>query len=153
MTFTPAPKPDSAHSDLQEAVMVYWRAKSPGWIPVKEQDLGSRAMDKEIKRADIFAMSKTYPPRFIICEVKVSRPDFLSDVKSEKYLVYMENCNLFYFATPYGLVIADDIPEWCGWLEQWPTGKGFKECRTGEENRQCKMTDELWHSFAKKLVK
>ena len=68
-------KPSSAHSDLQDDVMAYWRAKPPGWIPVKELDLGSRSMDREVKRADVFAMSETYPPRFVICEVKVSKPD------------------------------------------------------------------------------
>ncbi len=143
-------KPNSAHADLQEDVCKYWRAKSPGWIPVKELDLGSRSMDREVKRADVFAMSETYPPRFVICEVKVSRADFLSDIKSEKYLHYMDNSNLFYFVTPYAL-LEEDIPTWCGWLEQWENKKGFTERWGGEENRQFMMDDQLWHSLAKKL--
>ncbi len=143
-------KPNSAHADLQEDVCKYWRAKSPSWIPVKELGLGSRSMDKEVKRADVFAMSETYPPRFIITEVKVSKPDFLRGIKEEQYLYYMEDCDLFYFATPRGLIDAEDIPMYCGWLEQWENKKGFTE-HTGEKNTGFQMDDGLWHSFAKKL--
>lgn len=149
---TAVPKPSSAHSELQRDLEVYFRQKNPPWISACEVDLGSRSMDKEVNRADIMAMSVTYPPRFIICEVKVSRADFLRDIKSEKYLHYMECCNYFYFVTPSELLLAEDIPEWCGWLEQWPTGKGFKECRTGEKNRQFMMDDLLWQSFVKRLA-
>ena len=144
-------KPNSAHSDLAEDVCKYWRAKSPGWIPVKELDMGSRSMDKEVKRADVFAMSETYPPRFIICEVKVSRADFLSDMRSDKYLDYIYHCNLFYFATPYELIDENDLPRGCGWLEQYKNGKGFRERWTGEENKHFTISTESWHVFAKKL--
>ena len=144
-------KPNSAHSDLQDDVMAYWRAKSPGWIPGKELDLGSRSMDKEVKRADVFVMSETYPPRFIICEVKVGRADFLKDIKSEKYVHYMENCNLFYFVTPSEMVTWEDVPPWCGWLEQRKDRKWFDENITGDPNPGFKMPEEIWHSFAKRL--
>ncbi len=144
-------KPNSAHADLQEDVCKYWRAKSPGWIPVKELDLGSRSMDKEVKRADVFAITDTYPPRFVICEVKVSRADFLRGVKEEQYLHYMDNCNLFYFVTPWGLLKPGDKPLGCGWLEQWENKKGFNVMWTGEENHEFKMNDQLWYTFVKKL--
>lgn len=142
-------KPDGAHGKLQDDLIRYFAQKSPPWIAVRELDLGSRSLDKEVKRADVFAMSETYPPRSIICEVKVSRPDFFRGVKEETYLHYMENCNLFYFVTPYRL-ITYDIPFGCGWLEQWENGKGFDEYG-GEPNNQFKMNDQLWHNLVKKL--
>ncbi len=148
-------KPNSAHSDLQDDVCKYWRAK--GWIPVKELGLGSRSMDKEVKRADVFAMSETYPPRFIICEVKVSRADFLRGIKEETYLHYMEYCNYFYFATPSELLLAEDIPLGCGWLESWDSKyhvrRQIRERIAVEEDRTFKMNDLIWHSFVKRLDK
>lgn len=143
-------KPNSAHADLQEDVCKYWRAKSPAWIPVKELDLGSRAIDREVKRADVFAMSETYPPRFLICEVKVSRADFLRGVKEEQHLAYAEDCGLFYFVTAEGIVTLEDIPPFCGWIAKLPSGR-LVEYLTGEPNKGFKMNDQLWHSYAKKL--
>ncbi len=139
---------DKPHSQLERDVERYWRQK--GWHVVRELDLASRSLDKEVKIADIFAMSPMYPPKFVICEIKVSRADLLSDIKSEKYLHSMENCYLFYFAAPFGLITEDDLPFGCGRLEQWENGKGFNPY-DGEKNNNFKMSDELWHNFARKL--
>ena len=146
----PAPKPSSEHEKLQDEICKWLKQWHTGWIPVTELDMGSRSMDREIGRADIFAMSVTYPPRFIICEVKVSRADFLSDMRSDKYLDYIYHCDFFYFATPHGLITKDDLPQGCGWLEQYKNKKGFSEYR-GEDNRYFNISTESWHAFAKRL--
>ena len=150
-TITPTPKPSSVHSELQRDLEVYFRHKNPPWVVAREVDLGSRSIDREVKRVDILAMSVTYPPRFIICEVKVSRQDFFRDIESEKYLHYMENCNLFYFVTPFSLVLENEIPSWCGWIERSFDKKRFTE-HDGEKNNAFKMPEEVWHSFVKRLA-
>ncbi len=153
------PKPDGAHNKLQDDVCAWLRQWQAGWIPVKEMDLGSRSLDKEVKRADVFAMSETYRPRFVICEIKVSRADFLRGVREEQHLIYAEFCNVFYFATPHGLITEDEVPPGCGWLEEreWPALQGSNktslyEEQRGEENRAFKMNDQLWQAFVKRLA-
>lgn len=47
-------------------------------------------------------------------EVKVSRSDFLSDIRSAKYERYLPHCRKLYFATPAGLLSKDEIPEGMG---------------------------------------
>lgn len=48
-------------------------------------------------------------------EVKVSRGDFLSEIKNPvKRLAALELSNYFYFVTPKGLVKASEIPDECG---------------------------------------
>ena len=151
MTINSVPKPSSAHSDLERDLEVYFRQKNPPWIPAREVDLGSRSIDKEVKLVDILAMSVMFPPRFIIVDAKVSKADLQRGIREEQHLVYAEHCHLFYYATPAGLITAKDIPEFCGWLEQWENRKGFT-AHDGEWNQQFLMSDVVWHSFAKRLA-
>jgi hypothetical protein len=55
-------------------------------------------------------------------EVKVNRGDFLQEMKSEKWRVWYNLVNLFYFATPPNLVQPEEVPEECGLLWVWPSG-------------------------------
>ena len=72
---------------------------------VKIGPMGSKIMDA-------VAIKKTWSPRTVIgYEIKVSRQDFLKD---EKYPVYMENCNIFYFVAPKGVIKEGEIPEDAG---------------------------------------
>ena len=52
-------------------------------------------------RADLVIIRPSYK-RFCVSvfEVKVSRADFLSDIRSEKWRGYLPHCNRFYFALP-----------------------------------------------------
>ena len=150
-TISPVPKPSSAHSDLERDLEVYFRQKNPPWIVAREVDLGSRSMDKEVKRADVMAMSVTYPPRFVIVDAKVSKADLQRGIRAEQHLIYAEFCHRFYYATPFGLITENDLPDGCSWLQQTENGKWFTEEWLDEENRSFKMPEELWHSFAKKL--
>jgi hypothetical protein len=58
----------------------------------------------------------------IIYEIKVSRSDFLHELKNpqkrESALLFS---NQYYFATPAGMVDPDEIPEECGLIEIYPT--------------------------------
>lgn len=50
-------------------------------------------------------------PRFIGCEIKVSRSDFLNDNKWQNYLPY---CTEFYFVSPPGIIGPEEVPEQAG---------------------------------------
>jgi hypothetical protein len=51
-------------------------------------------------------------------EVKVSRSDFLAEIKNpHKRRQALELTNHFYFAAPRGLIKPDEIPEECGLVE------------------------------------
>lgn len=55
-------------------------------------------------------------------EVKVTRSDFLADVNSGKFRRYLGWVDLFYFATPSGLVKKSEIPEGCGLVVRGENG-------------------------------
>jgi hypothetical protein len=69
-------------------------------------------------RPDVFSMEATLEPsqmRPQIHEVKVTRADFLADVKNEKKrggnLIF---CDAFYYAAPSGLIKPEEVPDGCG---------------------------------------
>lgn len=57
-----------------------------------------------------------------IYEIKVSRADFQSDIRSGKYKGYLSHSHRLYFATPAGMVTKDEIPEEAGWIARGPSG-------------------------------
>ncbi|HZK37392.1 MAG TPA: hypothetical protein VFC98_00730, partial [Clostridia bacterium] len=58
------------------------------------------------------AIKKTWsPPTVIGYEIKTSRQDFLKD---QKYPIYMENCNIFYFVAPKDVIKKGELPEGAG---------------------------------------
>lgn len=64
------------------------------------------------KIMDAVAIKKTWSPRTVIgYEIKVSRQDFLRD---QKHPVYMDNCNIFYFVTPVGIIQDGELPQGAG---------------------------------------
>ena len=68
-------------------------------------------------------------PDFAIYEIKVSRPDFLSDIRSDKWQTYLPYCSRFYFATPeHGVATIDDIPFVAGWMTRGE--KGWRTVKT-----------------------
>ena len=52
-------------------------------------------------------------------EIKVSRSDFMAD---EKYYMYLDYCNVFYFVCPTGLIQPEELPENIGLLWVSKTG-------------------------------
>lgn len=81
--------------------------------------------------ADVLTVKPSYT-RFciLIYEVKVSRSDFLSDIRSEKWKMYLPHCHRFYFATTSGIVKWEDIPPEAGWIVRgdkgWRVNKATK---------------------------
>ena len=54
----------------------------------------------------------------LACEIKVSRGDFLSDVKDRsKQQAWRDLCHQHYYVAPAGLIRADEVPEGSGLLE------------------------------------
>lgn len=70
---------------------------------------------------DVVRIRKSYArPDFVIYEVKAQRSDFLSELRSGKWLDYLPHCTRFYFATPSKGVVANksEIPEGAGWISR-----------------------------------
>lgn len=69
---------------------------------------------QEHGRFDAFAMAKSWAhPMATGYEIKVSRQDFLRDVKWRQYL---PACNRFFFVAPSGVIDPSEVPEGAGLL-------------------------------------
>lgn len=144
-------KPNSAHSDLERDWCFYLeRLARQKYITLKEVPLDQLRRNRNAKRVDVWALRWMDPLWIIIGEIKVSRPDFLSDIRSGKWKEALDACHRFYFITTYGLITEDDLPENAGWMEQRKSKKGFKEYH-GLTNEGFKPSDGLWASVVKKL--
>lgn len=55
-------------------------------------------------------------------EIKVTRGDFKRDTHTKRR-AWMLHCHRFVYATPAGLITADEVPEDCGWWEVHPDGR------------------------------
>jgi len=86
-------------------------------------------------RADVITIKPSYT-RFCISifEVKVSRSDFLSDIRSEKWRSYLPHCHRFYFATVGDIVKKTDIPDEAGWIHKGDNGWSFRKGIKAREN-------------------
>lgn len=79
--------------------------------------------DKQSLDAFAFSMWKKDNHDRIAYEVKVSRSDFLNEVKKPwKREAGMELANKFVYVTPPGLITKDEVPEGCGLMEVHPSG-------------------------------
>lgn len=75
-------------------------------------------------RADLWVTRPSWSkPLTTIYEIKVSRQDFLRDDKWVNYLPY---CNVFYFATPPGLIDRRELPDGVGLVEAAKTGNTLR---------------------------
>ena len=76
---------------------------------------------------DVLAIQHARGPNLVrIFEIKVSRGDFLSELKKpRKRINAMELANDFYFAAPVGVIKEKEIPEGCGLVEIHRGGKVF----------------------------
>jgi hypothetical protein len=89
---------------------------------------GSRFLERR-PVPDVLRVRMSYTrPDFSVYEIKVSRADFLSDIRLDKWQTYLPYCGRFYFATPAeGVCTIDDIPFVAGWMvrgaEGWRTMK------------------------------
>ena len=103
---------------------------------VKIGPMGSKIMDA-------VAIKKTWSPRTVIgYEIKVSRQDFLND---EKYPVYMENCNIFYFVTPKDIIKKGELPEGAGHMIYNPETEKLRTVRKAPYRDEPINPDVLLH--------
>lgn len=95
------------------------RIKGTGYLDVP---LGSVFLGNP-QRADVIEIKPSYT-RFCttIYEIKISRSDFLSDIRTDKWKGYLEHCQRFYFAVPSGMVTKDEIPSPAGLIVRGETG-------------------------------
>ncbi len=75
---------------------------------------------------DVLAIRNTGKAQVRIYEIKVSRSDFLAELKNPyKRLNAIELANEFLFATPVGMIDPKELPEGCGLVEIHRGGKAF----------------------------
>ncbi len=89
-----------------------------------EVAMGSKWMTRPAPPiADVVVVRPSYT-RFCIdiYEVKQSRADFLSDIRSKKWQSYLPFCHRFYFAAPSGIIKKEDTPADCGLIIRGDTG-------------------------------
>ena len=107
----------------------YVTRRDNNWIIVEEVRCGTgfrTTSSTSEQRIDLFALH-IWPSqgwRRVAYEVKISRSDFLAEIKKpRKRAMALMFSNLFYFATPPGLVSISEIPPECGLVEVHPDGK------------------------------
>jgi len=85
--------------------------------------LGSVWGNSHTQRADVIEVKPSYT-RFCISiyEIKISRADFQSDIRSDKWKGYLPHCHRFYFASPAGVLAKEDIPKGAGLIVRGDRG-------------------------------
>lgn len=95
------------------------------------------------KIIDAVAIKKTWSPRTVIgYEIKISRQDFLND---QKHPIYMENCNIFYFVTPKGIIKDGELPKGAGHMIYNPETCKLRTIKKAPYRKQPINPDVLLH--------
>jgi hypothetical protein len=79
-------------------------------------------------QADLIVIANYY--NIEIYEVKATRADFLSDIRTKKWEKYLNYCHRFYFACLSGICKKNEIPEPAGlytWSGNWHGVKAAKQ--------------------------
>jgi hypothetical protein len=117
---TVAVQPSLTESALIAIVERALHASPVEWLFFRELRVGTGRQNGNAQRLDAFALN-TLPHTAMkrICyEVKISRADFLSELKRPlKRRIGMRYSNEFYFVTPVALVSTAEIPAECGLIE------------------------------------
>lgn len=99
---------------LTEDLAAYYRRE--GWIVIREVTISAGG------RADLLCMERTFSPKpLLVVEIKTSRADLLSDLRSEKWRRYTY-CAAVTFAFPKGMAEVDEIPRDAGVMLRGPHG-------------------------------
>lgn len=106
------------------------------WTDMQMGPAGSR-------RPDVYTINKSYS-RFvpITYEIKVSKSDFNSDVKSGKWQEYLQFSAGVYFAVPAGMVSKADIPAHAGLIVR--NEEGWRRLRTPTLSKVATLPHEAW---------
>ena len=113
--------------DILEKAMHSSRSE---WIFLRELRVGTGRRNGDAQRLDAFALnSLPYTGMKRICyEVKVSRADFLCEIKRPlKRRIGMRYSNEFYFVTPPSLIDVSELPAECGLDRSRPCEPGRME--------------------------
>jgi len=95
---------------------------------VTNANLGSRWLESNCPRADLFAMRKSYTQfEVAIYEVKANRADFSGDIARGKWRRYLPFCHRFYWAAPAGLIKLEDLEAEVGLIVR--SNKGWQTVR------------------------
>lgn len=91
-------------------------------IVFAESGVDSRWLTRgEVSVPDVLTLNKSYTrPAPTIYDIKVSRSDFNSSFRKDKWMRYLPYCTRFYFAAPKGLLKKADIPEKAGLFVRGP---------------------------------
>jgi hypothetical protein len=93
------------------------------WIFLRELRVATGRRNGGVQRLDAFALNCFHHQAMkrICYEVKVSRADFLGEMKNPvKRRAGMRYSNEFYFVTPGGLIDVTELPVECGLIEAGP---------------------------------
>lgn len=112
--------------------------KSAGWTQARIDCLAVRAWSGMPKGHERVAI-----------EIKVSKADFRSEMKSGKWQHFHRLCHRFAFAVPYGLVSVDDVPAECGLIEV--TGSGIRWTRPAPRHEPEELPDGVFAEVARRL--
>ena len=113
-------RPTLTSAALIEILAQALHSRRSEWLFFRELRVGTGRSNSNLQRLDAFALN-TLPHtamRRVCYEVKVSRADFLCELKHPlKRRIGMRYSNEFYFATPAHLVAIEEIPPECGLVE------------------------------------
>lgn len=85
------------------------------FLVVPECKTASTWFSPRCSRFDAWILARSWRhPRFIGCEIKISRQDFLNDNKWPDYLPF---CSEFYFVVSHEIVDSAEVPEQAGLME------------------------------------
>ena len=142
--FIPA-KPKWTAADIKERLRD--RYPPPEWALIPELRIGTSYGRLVEKRIDAWAINCWRSQKFlkISFEIKVSRSDFLRELKDpKKRLPAMSVSNEFYFVAPKGIIKKEELPDDCGLIELLDSGSLRLAVRA--ETRQ--ITDPPWSFVA-----
>lgn len=158
------------HDDLAADLARYFATKKPPWLTWQNSQFSAPdcidldnirwALEHERRglgragrmvrgwvtcRPDVFAVRATTLVKHLsptVFEVKVTRADFQSDVRSGKWRAYRRFCERLVFATPAGLVDKREVPEGCGLIERG--ARGWRMRQQPEVSKDFQPTDRFW---------
>lgn len=97
---------------------------------------------------DVAAMCLSYSQPLITgYEVKISRADFLCDIRAEKWRNYLDSVERLYFAVPNYMVEPSEVPAECGLLY-----RGTKSWRWHRKAPRRELTPERRAGFVTALL-
>lgn len=115
------------HHDLASRLALWLRDKGRITWENIELSTGPGAEASACVRPDVYSMEKTKNPAKmnpVVHEVKVSRADFLADLKKpEKRAGYARFSDSVCYVAPPGMINPEEVPDGCGLLEERAPGQ------------------------------